>query len=299
MGPVNGTITALTGPCDCCGAPSSVFIQSRFAPGDAVLCAFPEYEGHLSSPPKSYKNLSSEGILYQCVRDAFCEGTDCILQTVYDWSDVDDVIYNDDCELFGQNYITRSSSGLSECELLIPGNDFNTPFAMDQQPFGPFTLPLATGLDATSTSTTYRIDGDGVVRGPYDAVSIGYILQTLSNEYTEDDAIARILPLLVYGGWSSAPSPDTYVSKWEIRTSGYSFEYTPAQFQIYEADLTPFTSYNYDVNFWRRPYGSGVFVNFSTATFTGTTNAMGEMFLVDDIPIDRGFETWAKGAIRV
>ncbi len=294
-----GAISSTVAGCACCGAPSSVFIRSRVAPGTARLCAWPEFPDHLSSPPKSYKILAAEGQFYNCNLDAFCVGPDCLFVTLFDWSSVLDSVYDIDCNITTETWVRRFSHGQSACAPVSPGTDSNVNYAMEQQPFGFFTLPLPTGWIATSTATTYQLDGDGIIRGPSNTVAYGTILQTLSDEYTEDDAIARIVPTLVYGGWSVYPSPDTYVSRWEIRTAGYTFTYDLAQFEIFEDSLTPFTSYDYDVNFWRRPFGSGTFVDFATATFTGTTNALGEMILVGDIPIDRGFETWAKGAVRL
>jgi len=135
---------------------------------------------------------------------------------------------------------------------------------------------------------------------------------TLSDEDTNDDAIARLLAGAggTWGGWSatandgSACAPSVCcLAQWSIRTTGFDIAYNEAQFRVdgTSAGLTPLTNYTIKVDIYRRVSGSlGAYTLFETQDFPITTDADGNFAFFDgDVPNDEGFQTFSSRAYAV
>lgn len=132
--------------------------------------------------------------------------------------------------------------------------------------------------------------------------------ETLSNEDTEANAIARLMAGAA-GTWTSwTPTGDgtggtclpgtCCLARWEERETGFDFAYQDAEWRVQRTGLTPSTTYTLKVELWRRPFGTGSFALYGVQYFTAMTDGAGDLDADGPVDNEMGFETYA-GAIEL
>lgn len=124
--------------------------------------------------------------------------------------------------------------------------------------------------------------------------SSGDVLEALSTEDTEDDAIGRaaVEADLVPAAEGCATVP-AFIT--ERGAGEFSFGYRRTQVRARLHDVSPSTTFNVTIKFYRRVVGTGSpFLFFSTLTLTLTSDAnpaTDEYSAWIDVPNERGYET--------
>ncbi len=287
------TITSTTpNPCGCCGGePPDDCFSCRTKGPTATLCGYPEFvpvdedseDVPCNTPGKIYRKASYSGALTICDYNTVgCSPDHLQKSTIVTYSgacekDVDDCSQISNASVAREvSTVTCGGSGTvtttSECPV------FST------EPDSVFT-PVV-----TEDCTVLTVDGTEECSnfGSTSVFVSGEVVVTLSEEDTEADAIVR---LLATASWSSYGS--ACVAGYQVRT-GPSFSYTDVQWRVVKTGLLPSTSYDVDIEIWRRSYGVGSYVLYSTLTATGTTDGSGNLTITGDVPNDRGYQSEAR-----
>lgn len=274
----------------CCGVTTSCF-SCRTRGGTATLCGLEEYTSP-SSPPKKYRTgtitknthstSTSDGFTVCNPGPFSCMANRTTIEGTLSFSALD-------CSITECPVETRyTQPSPSSCDL-----EEGEP----EEFCGADAEILACGGSPTVTPTSWTETrsesgelscGEGVA-GDYtfECSSNG----SLSDEDTDADAIARA-QTSAWGEWGEVCS-----ATWEQRVSGFSFAYQDAQWRITESGLTPSTSYDFTVEYWRRPYGGGPgdWVLFATLALSESTDGSGDLITTEeDIPNVAGYETEAR-----
>jgi hypothetical protein len=266
-----------------------VGMSCRTRGGTASLCGFDEYIA--SSPPKKYRTLTLSGqILGRGYFDGACANLNCYATDTFTGS----CFYNQATCVLTQNG-TRTRTGTcptgtySQCNI-------GSPYYGDTEVLTPTTRTFVSDL------ACHVIPGGSFLRPSQPTA-----FETLSDEDTETDAIARLLAGAggTWSGWTvtgdgsggTCLPASCCLSRYQQRIVGFSFIYQEAQFQINQTGLLANTVYNVSIDLWRRSYGVGSFAFWKTIIVNGTTDNIGTL-LIDqqDVPIDVGFETYAATA---
>jgi len=146
---------------------------------------------------------------------------------------------------------------------------------------------LSTAIDSTIQKTT-TASGSCEVDGSGTAKATGSYTTILSDEYTDDDAVAEYLTTAVFGEWHAFN--DTYAS-YESRTSGSTFSYTAQEWRVTSEGNLPMSNYNVLVEYWKRAYGSsGAFVYDSSEIVAAMTDLYGLFQATGSTPVTKGYE---------
>lgn len=116
--------------------------------------------------------------------------------------------------------------------------------------------------------------------------------ETLSVEDTESNAIARFEAANPQGSWG-ATQLNAY---WERRTSGYTFGFGWAQFQLNLTGFSPGQAFNATVPIFRGTYPGGLMTLYQVIEINGNADGSGNFTYSADIPNASGFETRADSA---
>jgi len=275
-----------------------VGMSCRTRGGTASLIGFDEFIA--SSPPKKYRTKTFSGGHLRC---NFNSEIDCANGSPEAGSD--DHVFTMVCQydkMTGALMSTGSNvvhQDLGFCPAVTVLTTFDCTYNI---------IPTEQfGVNQTQTNQTEYIIGQCLHHGVvWSRISTNEKID-LSDEDTETDAINRLLAGGggTWSGWTVTgdgsggtciPSA-CCLSRYEQRTSGFTFVYQEAQFQINQTGLSANTVYNVSVDLWRRSFGIGSFAFWKTIIVTGTTDNAGTL-LIDqqDVPIDVGFETYAATA---
>lgn len=119
----------------------------------------------------------------------------------------------------------------------------------------------------------------------------GVATETLSNEDTEENAIARLLAAASWTSWASS-SLAACNSSWAIRT-GFTFAYIQAQGRInVTTGLSALTSYLIRVTISRTDLDTMETEESQVLEFLVETDGSGDIAYEFDIPAERGFSTF-------
>lgn len=204
--------------------------------------------------------------------------------------------YDDDCVLQeNHDNTTRHEEDIGAWPLTSGGNLASPPTSSS---YG------SSHVDETLAATTRTITGKNACT----ADSPGYlkfdgtVTETLSEEYTEDDAIAKFVASHSFGSWTTvSPSgcmgggQSCCLAQYEERTDD-SFLYSEAEYRVNGSGLIPLSNYDVEVKVYRRAFGTGSFVLFQTISFTLTTDIDGNFTYDDTVPNEAGYETYAGDA---
>lgn len=284
----------LGAPANCCAAPPcSLIYQTRS--GTFALCGIEEYTG-ASSPPKKYRTQTLSGIYKRC---QYNNAANCSAggfgagsgMTINDWREY--------AGAFTYNRLTCATNN-AQTEKTYPGGTSvacatqgalvatNTPVA---PPITPLSGP--TSMVVTQMPTRWQGQGGGSCNPV--AKFFGTVTADLSDEDTEDDAIARAAV-----SWSACvPAGPTDCSAFKIlRGVGvFSASYRQVQIKINVTGSTLGTVYEATIQLQRRVQGSGsAFVDWVQIfhEFVGTVdgNYVGPWL---SVPCDSGYEVAAVG----
>jgi hypothetical protein len=199
-----------------------------------------------------------------------------------------------------------------DCSFTTVNNNLRTVDGV-VDPIGPDESDYCIGAGATTetkTATTRTLTGNNTCvlsartyDDPFPYVKVvGTVTETLSDEDTETDAIGRLLAGAggVWGSWNPVgdgtggtclPSACCLTS-YQIRTSGDSFAYEEAQWKAEWASLQPSPMYFTQLHVMRRVYGINPYVAYQTMLISGTSDALGNLELIVDVPNLRGYDTY-------
>lgn len=209
--------------------------------GSATLCGFSEWLA--SSPPKKYLTLTSSGGVKQCTYGGTVCGT--ANPTVALFSRVGTSTYNPSGCSVVYAVQTERRDILSDCSL-SPTTLFGAPYQVTQRTTSPVTDCVKT-YDGDSYSEVYG--GNCQNLGGFSIRNNLSILQDLSNEDTEDDAIARATP---------SGSGTSNVSYKETRgAADFTFLWQDSTLTVTASSLVIGQSYTITVPTTTEDYGGG------------------------------------------
>ena len=130
----------------------------------------------------------------------------------------------------------------------------------------------------------------------------GSATETLSNEDTELDAIARLLAGAPWSGYAPCAAAGCATANYQARASasGFSFEYDETQYHITASGLTPGRAVCGQVDVYRALYpstGVGAYVLFGQIQAVGTVDGAGNLSLAGTVPNDRGTSTYVTNPV--
>lgn len=289
------TIKSTTpGPCACCGI-GGVTMFCRTRGGTASLVGCSEFVSP-STPPKKYRLSQQSGSTqtnYYTPSDSSCStppsgNTNCS--------------YSGSTQYNAMTGVPTDSGGVNCGSGLIPGGSQC------------ISCPASSCIHTFSCSPTTierQVNGNccfDTSSGVYIKKSGDSLTWTLSDEDTDDDAVAR---LLAGGGgtWSGYTqtgdgSSGTCVpasccrANYQQRT-GFSFGYQESQFKLVMTLLDPSTNYVVNVEVYRRLSGSSdPWALLLVSPFGFTSDGSGNFTITDqDVPNLEGYETFACCAL--
>ena len=118
----------------------------------------------------------------------------------------------------------------------------------------------------------------------------GPLTVTLSEPYGFGDFQTEVGAL----PWSKWGQAGSFAPCTAMASSASGFVDVECAWKITKAGLTPSTLYQVNVEYWRRPYGSGTMTLYQTANVQATTDSAGRFYATGDIPNDDGYETEAR-----
>lgn len=262
---VTGTSEA---PCKCCVGEGDVSLTCRTKGGLAALCGHAEFASP-STPPLLYHTLTANGTNVSanytdsgCTVPAVPSGNSCTHagSVVYDADDCSVVTSGGFTCTGGQSGGVTTDLGSSNCFITVS----KTPTTQSAAPTG-FCCP------------------DGGIFSKQ--VTFGLIL-TLSDEDTEEQAIARLLASVDWSDYGA-----NCAAGWEPRTIATTFLYQEAEFKVDMSSLTPGGNYLLKLKVYRSVWGMGDFVLLYTLIYPVTADGSGNAQVTGTIPNDNGFDT--------
>lgn len=279
--------------CACCATRIPVKMLCRQRGGGASIIGCPEFVSP-SMPPKAYRRSqlsgSRQSTSYTDVDCSIRSDFPVVTCTYAGWGQ-----YDAATGLF-------SFGGDNECNGSVTSTGAGcTPFA---------SACLDSASTTQTTNTTTSTGACCLAAGLHLKSTGGSLVNTLSEEDTEADAIARLLAGAggAWGAWNETGDgshgtclpQDCCKAQWQVRTtSTFTFAYNEDQFRCvdYPGTLLPSTNYTVKVEIWRRPGGVGPFVLYQTLEFSISTDGSGDFAQFDgDVPNARGFESAALTA---
>ncbi len=126
----------------------------------------------------------------------------------------------------------------------------------------------------------------------------GEVVQTLTVEDTEEDALARMLT----GSWSAWGAISTQgdeKASYATRTTGFTFVSTASQWRVSKTGLLASHNYGGITKVYRRAVGtSDPWVEVSTLSFSGTTDGSGNFsYTGSNLPVVSGYEYCTFNAV--
>ncbi len=286
------SVSITIGPCPgCCDDKPCVIgeLSCVTAGGTACLCGIEEYTSP-SSPPKKYRTQTLSGSMTCCIRPGGCSGgitTNPAAQRAYSGTYV-------------FNASTCAETNTQETDYgQVPTNPggytcYSPSMSFDSTPGKNVTFdpPCTIGLTTVTTQTSQTYSGTGICESSavFQAIQTGQFKKELSNEDTEDDAIAR---LMAGAGFHACSGTPCCLAQWEARTTGFCFAYQDAIWTITVEELVPGKTYKVPVDFYDRPFGSGPYTKFEHRLVEGTADSFGVLVVSDYVPNQRGYQTYA------
>jgi hypothetical protein len=279
-----------TTPCPCCSLPNT--LQCRTRSGSPTLCGHSEIV-NASTPPKKYRVCTFTGTLTGDVYSGgSCSGG--IINTF--------VVATSGAAEYSSSTCSLISQGVSAVTETPPGTTTN--FDLPGPPYGSADNCEQT-VTASSTSITRTATAACCPSGASNsAYRSGSRTATLTTEDTEADAITRFEAATAWGSWINSGGvgctgtpPSCCLAGYETRTSGFSFAYAEAEARVTATGLTPSTGYTAKIELYRRPYGSGTYAHYQTATVTGTSDGSGNLTTsAATVTNTKGYETYAASS---
>jgi hypothetical protein len=279
---------------DQCGGlislPASAECQSKG--GTASLIGISEYTSP-STPPKKYRREEVSGTLDNCAYtsapcstpNGFQGQTKNVFTGARQYDPITGALTNTQSYAFW----SANADGTATCSnaLFRTNNPITWPIA------GNPDLSVRTTRSQTQTSDEFT--GDGICTFETGAIShkrTGSARADLSDEDTEDDAIARALAAI--GSWTGGGTCADHTSYAEERTSGFSLAFRTSQTRVViSSGLTAGVSYEARIKIEKRVYGSGGAYSAASGedivvpfTASGTSHTTGWQ----DLPQDVGWE---------
>lgn len=273
-----------------CGEVEPSCLQRRIKGSEASLIGFSEFDP--SSPPKKFRKgvVDVDSEQQAEIPANVCEGENPAACTHLRTT------------IIGTIEINASGASISCAEKKVYSNDTPDPdctLVLNDtltECSVPGLAEIYCGADgATVTSTTFEqstsledqfICPDESLYGSINNSCDASV--TLSEEDTEADAITR----LQAGSWSDWQADGT--TFWQQRTSGFSFSYREAEWRINKEGLDASTSYDFTIEYWRRPFGGdeSSWVLYSSTDLSATTDGSGNLVTTGTtIPNVAGYET--------
>lgn len=273
----------------------TTLVACRTRAGTATLCGFSEYISP-SLPPKKYRTQTLSGQWLVCNwvnQSTICEGNQDDKDTaIYGGSYNYDKITCAETNNQTSNYGRRIEH--------LPCNDdivLTTPGVPDK-----VFEPESSGFWTVTTlpaSVQWVYDGgchQKLSAGVYGTIS-GTVTKVLSDEDTEDDAIARVYPD-DFTGWGPYKLPvdgGCCTTSREPRGAGdFSFQFTQVQFLVTGTGGFPGSIATVNVPVYRRTVGSTIWALWQTLVYTPTVLPDGTVSFFDLVPALPGYETYVS-----
>lgn len=257
--------------------------------GTATVCGFSEVTGHASSPPKKYRTLTGSGISFRCnYSDSGCSiisGSDAFsFSGSANYSEVNCALTDNSLErVFVDHGFCPSTTQISTVSVIgnqnviLTGNELN-------------------GYNQFLSGYQNIITGKGVCFVPSDphagSIATGSVSVILSNEDTDQDAIDRLIASTSWPGFSLCTTPETCcLARYEQRT-GFSFNYIESEFNFRASGFRALSEHTIQYDVYRRLYGSGSYVKFSTITDIVVADSSGNISYVGSVPNIQGYESY-------
>lgn len=275
--------------------PTNYTLQCRTRNGTASLCGFSEQTGHESIPPKKYRVLTGSGSVYRCIyNDSNCSSPAGVSDG---WIISGSASYNKNtCELTDSSTANLLSG--SGCPTSNVIGSFSLVDDWNSSP--PNIIGDLVAYPQITTSTSVTQTGIGVCFTFHDSsfgIPFGSASLIVSDEDIESDAINRLFPN-PNAGWTSFSAPSANgccTASYVLRNSGdFSFAITQSQFQLSGSGLTPNARFTIPISIYRRILGSSdPYILYETLVYNTTTTDSGTFQVVDFVPNDPGFQTYA------
>lgn len=282
--------------CLCCGT-AVLGLECRTRGGYANNCGTGEFDGFCSTPPKFYKTSTYSGEIDFCLYDA-CGGTVVGVWKVT-WSGA--LVYtptSTDCgtpsDTFAEDWFGNSAT---TCADAATTPQSSTSFC------GTYT-DIASGTQKYIRGDTICCDNGP---GSRSTVATGYLLQELTDEDTEADAIARLLAGAggTWSAWGPGSGGICALSRYELRTCGGfppsppspTFQYQEAQFKYAATGLLPSTGYTLTLDVYQSVFGMGSYSNIGTISAGFTTDGSGNKTITGNVPITEGYDTYVSNPV--
>jgi hypothetical protein len=283
------------------GAAGGLLYQTKG--GTATLCGYSEFTSP-SSPPKKYRTRTVTGTMSIC----WYNDNGCTLKSMTDGLlpggatkqyDVSTCVQSTVSD--GHIYETWTPTYTVTCPYTTGGANYSF-WTYNMYNFGTqvslcsnsFLADLTSAglLSCSKAATSETVTGLEICKPyPYRMWATGQLFQNLSNEDTEDNAIARANASL---SWSSCtPSVPADCSAYKpLRGAGsFSLSYRSSQYAVDESGLTIGQDYHAKVTLQRRVYGtSDAFVDYALVEFDFTATGSATYH---DVANDSGMETAA------
>lgn len=242
--------------------------------GTASLIGFSEYVSP-STPPKKYRRKQNSGTsIANRYSDGTCTTVDYVITCTHDgW-----------CE-YDKDTGTLSSGGADICNGSTQGTGCTAVTA---------DCGRSVAFDQTTATASPISDCCSVSGGQTKATS-DTLVQTLSVEDTEEDALARLeasLPAWADVTWSTCESVSAY---WETRTGAvFTFDKVDAKMRFTGTAYYPGWDFTLTVEFERRLLPSDPWEDADIIEYSVPSDSGGAFEYVIDIPSDQGYETRVK-----
>ena len=109
---------------------------------------------------------------------------------------------------------------------------------------------------------------------------------------TEAAAIATLLAGSSWSVLATKNGKSSTLSTYQI-PSGSTFAYQQSRWEVTSSGLTPNTAYFFYVQMWQSLCSAGVYSLLSTTLYSATTDGSGNFTYSNNVPVSRGYDTFA------
>ena len=273
----------ITGCLPCCGSVANyVAFDCRNRGGTASLIGCAEYGFTPSVPPRYYRLVTaSGGATTKQYSDSGCTVETGSVSCVYTgW-----LQYN-------ANTAATTSGGSTVCNGSTVGTGNGCGNGTDKcETHWAYTTTTAS---RTSTGACCSLGG-----GVWDKTTSDSLVDTLSDEDLETDAISRLIAVSNYSAWTHTGDgsggtciPSTCCkSNYQSRSTA-NFTYVESQYRA-NVQAANSTGYTLSAELWRAPSSFSNYALYATQSTGFTTNSTGFASTVVNVPVTKGWATYA------
>lgn len=256
--------------------------ECRTRGGTAEIFGISEYASP-SSPPKKYRTQTIDG--------SWCDNDHSAPNCSAPIANADRNVYSGQY-LFSPTTGAETNNQLAEYYLGTSGADCSAvPFNSSTVPPKNFAPNIGVLVSETQTHRTWSAEVACTPTGGFFREISGEITSDLTDEDTEEQAIARLLDGLEWSEWSEGSN---CASGYEQRTSGFTFDYSEAEFMLTGRGLYPGSNNDFSIGIYRRLFGSSDdYVLAETIHYSAVANSNGVAVITHPVANVIGYESVA------